>query len=31
MTALALKKGISIHRVHDVKGAVEAVLIAQSL
>jgi len=31
MTALALKRGISIHRVHDVKGAVEAVLIAQSL
>jgi len=26
-----LKKGISIHRVHDVKGAVEAVLIAQCL
>ena len=31
MTALALKRGISIHRVHDVKGAVEAVLIAQCL
>ena len=31
MTALAFKSGISIHRVHDVKGAVEAVRIAQSL
>jgi dihydropteroate synthase len=31
MTALAFKRGISIHRVHDVKGAVEAIRIAQSL
>jgi len=31
VTALAFKRGISIHRVHDVKGAVEAIRIAQSL
>jgi len=31
MTGLAFKSGIGIHRVHDVKGAVEAIRIVQSL
>lgn len=31
ITALAVKNGIGIHRVHDVKGAVEAIDIAQAL
>jgi dihydropteroate synthase len=31
ITAIAVKNGIGIHRVHDVKGAVEAIDIAQAL
>ena len=31
ITALAFKSGIRLHRVHDVKGSVEAIRIVQSL
>ncbi len=31
ITALAVKNGIGIHRVHDVKGALEAIRIAETL